>query len=84
MAARPVGPSMSVFLETFMDYASFFISGVSIGICSAIFLMEFDMAKYRKKMSKRGGKRYFSATASKTHRKNVISRAGLQRGGIRL
>ena len=36
----------------------------------------------RRKMSKRGSGRYFTATASKTHRKNVQTRP--QRGGIRL
>ena len=39
------------------------------------------MAK-RRKLSKRGSKKYFSATASKTHYKNVKPRP--QRGGIRL
>ena len=37
---------------------------------------------YRKKMSRSGSKRYFTATASKTHYKNIKSRP--QRGGIRL
>lgn len=36
----------------------------------------------RRKMSSRGSKRYFSATASKTHFRNVKARP--QRGGIRL
>ena len=36
----------------------------------------------RRKMSKRGSKSYFSATASKTHYKNVKPRP--MRGGIRL
>ena len=36
----------------------------------------------RRKMSRRGSKRLFTATASKTHRKNVQSRP--MRGGIRL
>ena len=39
------------------------------------------MAK-RRKMSKRGSRRYFTATASKTHRKNVKPRP--MRGGTRL
>ena len=39
------------------------------------------MAK-RRKMSRRGSKKYFSATASKTHYRNVKPRP--QRGGIRL
>lgn len=38
------------------------------------------MAK-RRKLSSRGSKRYFTATASKTHYKNVQVRP--QRGGIR-
>ena len=36
----------------------------------------------RRSMSRNGSKRYFSATASKTHYKNVIARP--QSGGIRL
>jgi hypothetical protein len=36
----------------------------------------------RRKMSSRGSKKYFSATASKTHYKNVKPRP--MRGGIRL
>lgn len=40
------------------------------------------MAKYRKKLSRKGSKSYFSATASKTHYKNVKARP--QRGGIRM
>ena len=36
----------------------------------------------RRKMSKKGSGRYFTATASKTHWKNVKPRP--QRGGIRL
>lgn len=36
----------------------------------------------RKPMSKKGSKKYFSATASKTHFMNVKPRP--QRGGIRL
>lgn len=36
----------------------------------------------RRKMSRKGSKRYFTATASKTHFRNVKSRP--QRGGIRL
>ena len=36
----------------------------------------------RKSMSRKGSGRYFSATASKTHYKNIKSRP--QRGGIRL
>lgn len=42
------------------------------------------MAQYnnRRKMSKSGSRRYFTATASKTHVKNVKPRP--QRGGIRL
>lgn len=39
------------------------------------------MAK-RRKMSRNGSQRYFTATASKTHYKNVKPRP--QRGGIRL
>lgn len=39
------------------------------------------MAK-RRKMSRRGSRRYFSATASKTHRKNL--RAIPMRGGYRI
>lgn len=39
------------------------------------------MAK-RRKMSRRGSKRYFTATASRTHYKNVKPRP--MRGGIRL
>lgn len=38
--------------------------------------------KYRKKMSKKGSKAYFTATASKSHYKN--SQARPMRGGIRL
>lgn len=41
------------------------------------------MARYRKKMSKRGSRRYFTATASKTHKRNIL-KARPQRGGIRL
>ena len=40
------------------------------------------MARKRRKMSKRGSRRYFSKTASKTHYLNVKPRP--QRGGIRL
>ncbi len=40
------------------------------------------MAYKRRKMSNRGSKKYFSATASKTHYLNVKPRP--QRGGIRL
>lgn len=40
------------------------------------------MAKKRKKISRRGSKRLFTATASRTHVKNTIP--GLMRGGIRL
>lgn len=40
------------------------------------------MAKYRRKLSKKGSQRYFTATASKTHYKN-IPRVPM-RGGIRL
>ena len=44
------------------------------------------MAQYagnsRRSMSKRGSGKYFSATASKTHYKNIKTRP--QRGGIRL
>lgn len=36
----------------------------------------------RRKMSRRGSKRYFSATAAKTHKKNL--RAVPMRGGIRI
>lgn len=36
----------------------------------------------RRKMSKSGSRRYFSATANKTHYKNIKPRP--QRGGIRL
>ena len=36
----------------------------------------------RRKMSRKGSKDYFTATASKTHYKNVKPRP--QRGGIRL
>ena len=36
----------------------------------------------RKKLSKRGSKKYFTATASKTHRRNVMPVP--MRGGIRL
>ena len=36
----------------------------------------------RRSMSKRGSQKYFTATASKTHFKNVKTRP--QRGGIRL
>ena len=39
------------------------------------------MAK-RRKMSRKGSGKYFSATASKTHYKNIKPRP--QRGGIRL
>lgn len=39
------------------------------------------MAKHRKKAGRRGGK-YFSKTASRTHKYNVKARP--QRGGIRL
>ena len=39
------------------------------------------MAK-RRKMSRGGSRSYFTATASKTHRRNVQTRP--QRGGIRL
>lgn len=39
------------------------------------------MAK-RRKMSRRGSRKYFSATASKTHRKNL--RATPMRGGYRI
>lgn len=40
------------------------------------------MAKKRKKLSGRGSRRLFTATASKTHYLNVKPRP--QRGGIRL
>lgn len=40
------------------------------------------MAKYRRKMSRRGSGKYFTATADKTHYKNIKPRP--QRGGIRL
>ena len=40
------------------------------------------MARKRRKMSSRGSKRYFTATADKTHWKNIKPRP--QRGGIRL
>ena len=40
------------------------------------------MARKRRKMSRRGSARYFSATAAKTHYLNVKPRP--QRGGIRL
>jgi len=43
--------------------------------------LEESMAK-RRKMSGKGSRRYFSATAAKTHYKNVKPRP--QRGGIRL
>ncbi len=36
----------------------------------------------RRKMSRKGSRRYFSATASKTHFRNIRPRP--QRGGIRL
>ena len=36
----------------------------------------------RRKMSRKGSRSYFTATASKTHSRNVKSRP--QRGGIRL
>jgi len=39
------------------------------------------MSRYRKKLSKRGSRKYFTATASKTHYKNVKPRP--QRGGNR-
>lgn len=38
--------------------------------------------KYRRKMSRKGSEAYFTATASKTHYKNV--KPAPQRGGIRL
>ena len=41
------------------------------------------MAKYRRRMSNSGSRRYFTATASKKHRKNYL-RDRPQRGGIRL
>ncbi len=37
---------------------------------------------YRRKMNRRKSKRYFSKTASRSHKKNF--RAGPMRGGIRL
>ncbi len=40
------------------------------------------MAGKRRKMSKKGSRSYFSATASKTHKRNVQRRP--ERGGIRL
>ncbi len=40
------------------------------------------MAFKRRKMTSKGSKRYFSATASKTHFRNIQPRP--QRGGIRL
>lgn len=40
------------------------------------------MARYRRKMSGGGSRRYFSATADKTHYLNIKPRP--QRGGIRL
>lgn len=39
------------------------------------------MSKFRKKLSNNGSKRYFSATADKTHPKNVRNMP--MRGGIR-
>lgn len=41
------------------------------------------MSKYRKKLSRRGSQKYFSATASKTHYKNTITTRPM-RGGIRM
>ena len=41
-----------------------------------------DMARYRKKESRRMRGKYFSRTASRTHYKNIKPRP--QRGGIRL
>lgn len=41
------------------------------------------MSRYRKKLSKSGSKRYFSATASKTHYKNTVNSRPM-RGGIRM
>lgn len=40
------------------------------------------MMRARKKLSRKGSEAYFTATASKTHWKNVAPRP--QRGGIRL
>lgn len=40
------------------------------------------MAYKRSKMSKSGSRKYFTATASKTHKKNIA--AAPMRGGIRL
>ena len=40
------------------------------------------MAKYRKKMSRKGSSKYFTATASKTHYKNI--KPAPMRGGIRM
>ncbi len=40
------------------------------------------MSKYRRKVSKRGSKRLFTATASRTHVKN--NPLNVMRGGIRL
>ncbi len=46
------------------------------------FFLEIVMAFKRRKMSRKGSGKYFSATASKTHFMNVKPRP--QRGGIRL
>lgn len=40
------------------------------------------MSRKRKKLSRKGSRRLFTATADKTHRLNVLPRP--QRGGIRL
>lgn len=41
------------------------------------------MSKFRRKLSRRGSKRLFTATASRTHVKNNLQ-ATPMRGGIRL
>lgn len=41
------------------------------------------MSKYRRSVSRRGSKRLFTATASRTHVKNSLEAAPM-RGGIRL
>ena len=46
-----------------------------------LLMKEIIMAR-RKKLSRRGSGRYFTATASKTHYRNVKPRP--QRGGIRM
>jgi len=44
------------------------------------------MANKRRKLSRRGSKKYFTATAQKVHRRNRIGgvMVGPMRGGIRL